>query len=478
MSAAGNYEEFYINQNLYNIERNTETITLDGKKTQCWYVGDMYNTYKKLGVSSKSSFSEFYKILQRNTKFIFTEHNDMNKTVVSLKDKYLEEVVSQIMKQNITTEAVRGKSPFDAIGMLYESDEDDEIFSDSAPVVPSSKKKQTEKNFSRKRDNDHSNSYNKKEPQKLLASKKFDISKIKNYDGYRDMMLTSLDKAPVFSITSFHEIIKSRYGITFDHKTAISYQGKYRRSKLFSYLDECKDIFQKIQMGSVLFYKRIDNQCNFLIDKRKSAHLKAFTNEKTQYHIEILIVNMFMVKTTCEMVHVEKIFEMVYKVPLTKILGGFSFKDFLRKVSSPNMIVKGNVNCIRLTCIPTHHEEYKLYQNEELHQEVLNIEDDICQTKSETLAVENVTVPEVVVPTYNFNIKYSDVFKTKDEKLLAMLDLADYNIPRVLQNKHTVFDTTALISACESDFGIDPLYFAIYTNVKTDGNRTFFNSSF
>lgn len=461
------YVKFQVEDSLFELENCTSKIKLKSKTYDCWFLLDLYTTFKQKKPGCNITLSEFMTSLQENNRYTLVNHNHISQYIVFIKNSYDKDIVDAILESKNPNQNNKRKEQNEKetgqkkLRDRYEdlSDDDSDNLDNIKVIVKNEHKNKNKK--------DYKNTTYKK--QKVESSSKNNTNKLKTYDDYRTHMLDALEFSSVFLITTFNQAMINKHGICFDYKKAKANRAKYARGKLSVYLDDCNDIFSRIDISNMTYYKRRDTKAQFLIDRRKSTHLKKYFEEKknNKYSLEIMIVNMFPVKTTAKINEIEKIFELVYNVSILSLIAENSFEGFLCNCKSPNMILKDSKQNAKVTLIPTHISDYKTYDDVVTHEKAIGQEDLIINR------LTTVKYPEIIKPVKNiaFNyeipVKSCNIYETKDHGIISLLHKADLNIPTFIQESDDTHSCKVLFEKCSgSPYGLKSEFFYLIQNIN------------
>ncbi|KAM0672984.1 hypothetical protein GVAV_003559 [Gurleya vavrai] len=304
-------------------------------------------------------------------------------------------------------------------------------------------------------------------------SMKANKTRLEVYADYKNFMLSALESSSVFLLTTFHNAMTKKHGIAFDYKKAPANKFKGVRSKLSLYLDDCNDIFERIQIKNMLFYKRIDSDGKRLVEKRKNTHLRIVKedNEEKKYHLEILIVNLFPTRTTADIQDIENVFENIYGVTINSLIGTDSFKSYLIKYISPNMILKESRNDAKVTLIPSSDDDYREYGDIELQNKVLILEQKIMGNYDE-IVINQEIVEEMPIIDFKIPVRSSEIFKTKNSGIYDLLSQIDYNVPKSLQINNQQNNLEVIYNNCKGKkFGYNSAFLFLSQNLAIEKNE-------
>ncbi|KAM0677679.1 hypothetical protein BDAP_001826 [Binucleata daphniae] len=543
--------KYHFTESLYDLEFEAKKIIFKGNKIDAWYFLDMYAAFKRRMPDLKINVRECLEYIKEKQRYKIYENEKIENIVITLKNNVADGDVKIIVEEknkNRENNDFAVKKPNYKI--IEDADEVEEFVCPKNDVKYEKSNKQNTKmfehrkqraNFDYKRKektknknydnankrynneatNYKNNAYEKQnnmiksldayecsgsEESNFIATvkqqcgnrienkrmKKDTKKDMKTYADYKEMMLSALGSSSCFLLTTFHNIITHKHGISFDYKHAPANKRKGIRSKLSLYLDDCDDIFERIQIKSVLFYKRIDFEGKRLIEKRKNTHLRfvrqyfdkieinnnvkeqEFINtenmkygsdkyKKTMYHLEILIINMFATKTTADISDIEIIFEKVYGEKLCMLIQ-MTFTDLLYKVLSPNMILKESEGESKVTLIPTNDIDFKEHGDIKIQEEVINLENKVLSNLNEVCIEQKIKYTPVV--NVKIPVKSCDIFKSLDPTILSLLHLSDYNIPKNLHIFKNDLKIEEIAKKCVGDkFGYKNTFFYLQNNL-------------
>lgn len=461
-----NLHLFHINENLYLIETTTDKIKLrNGKTYDGWFFKDFYASFKREVPDLSINTDEFLSSLETNKKYIINVDGQKDNIIISLKQSYDEKIIQRIIEERTP----KGVDP-------YENPEEDSFEIGSVKVYSN---KETAK---RRKQNTQENTYGKSKgldtrfnsqdrgPKKNKGKNidRDNYNKRKSYEENRQMILDAFRYASVFPVTAFQNMMQKEHKYAFDYKFAEANRVKSSRGKLSAYLDDCDDILERVCIRGSLYYMKTKIYGDFLANKRKSFHLKNLNIKKQEgkYHMEILITNMFPLKTTADIFEIEDLFEKVYGASFTSITG-YSFIQFIQMMKSPNLILKGSLPNAKITVTPSFDDEHTLYGDNQLFKNILKIEENILNDTIEIIsdALEKVIISESIndiIP-----MRYQEIFNSEDKVLHKLLKMADNNIPRSVQKIENIADNFSLFERCKGNvLGLDVAFFVLHQNLK------------
>ncbi|ELQ74433.1 hypothetical protein THOM_2667 [Trachipleistophora hominis] len=296
---------------------------------------------------------------------------------------------------------------------------------------------------------------------------------INTYTELKDKIRECFGDGIVVPVMSLNMLYCERHTTMFDYKKGPCRKGKYHGHKtLTNFLTCCDDSFALLNYKT-LFVMRRDKAATELTRKRLEMHYKNVkkNDELGLLHLEIMIINMFAMKTSVPIDDLEKVFYDVYKVEISEFCKKHSVLRTLQILNSPNMVVSISQKHNNVVCIPTFRKEFSDYKKRaDEYAQVLNVEDNILR-------------PQVVScsPPSHQNKKKDGEYKSrgcelfKNEKLNNLLTLADINVPRSIQKRTTSIPRPSeLYKELECDIGVDPAWSYILQALNMDGEEDAF----
>ncbi|TBT97944.1 hypothetical protein CWI37_1985p0010 [Hamiltosporidium tvaerminnensis] len=470
--------KFNITSKLQEIIDLTPKIIENNKKINFYYLKDIYNSFKSIFKVTQLSLTEFYKVLITLPEMSVTSNQDTSFSIVCYKKDYNREKIEQILNPK---------------SVLKNNEED---FSDSSDFF---------KNGGKIEIIEPKNKFIKNRNKNLNLNSQFSnkkpIQQIKNQvsgnqpNSYPDILGKILDVFKygiVIQTSSISNEMCKMHGQMFNYKNSPCQVGRHPHGNLSKYFSCCKNSFTILNLKSS-YIKRIDQEADSLIKKRKSFHLKdvSFTEENSKFmifHLECLIVNIFCCKTTLSLDDLQEVFKNVYGFTLESVCGQ-RVEIFINQIlSSPNLYVTKSERGVSVTCIPTFNEEYKDFGNSEYFLKVQEIEQSISLGNSVVTSVslqieEKPTKQNTVIsqPSRDTGISKKDLMAHKKinvpvsslsifpkyKKFTEMLNFADKNVPRSLQIRKFVCDSATLYKDMETS-GVSDAWVYLYESLALD----------
>jgi hypothetical protein len=186
---------------------------------------------------------------------------------------------------------------------------------------------------------------------------------------------------------------------------------------------------------------------------------------------------MFPAKSTMPFNELGFVFQDVYGISLEGIIPNTTPVKFISEVlRSPNLRLNNTERILNITCVPTDDPEYQYYGNTQLLDAVHKIETDILTKQQSYNIKEDPSVLQPIKSEFNIPVSSADVFQIRDPDLIALLERADLNVPRILQVDCLECDLGLLFKKCESEIcGVKSTWSFIYQGLMVDGKTTYFD---
>ncbi|EPR79612.1 hypothetical protein SLOPH_710 [Spraguea lophii 42_110] len=276
---------------------------------------------------------------------------------------------------------------------------------------------------------------------KSFKKKKGKSKTVEQYDSVRDKILTSYKKAVICPLNNMNTMICEEHGSMFDYKTAKCRVGGFHGHKtLTKYLNCCDDLVTILTFSQPYALKN-GYKAKDLIEKRTSAHIKHQFPGCLNYHVEILLVNLFPLKVTLPVKDMEQIFFSVYGYKFNSIIG--PIEKIINDMKSPNLFISVTGKQRMVTCIPTQSLDYSDFGDINLFTKVHELENCILKDSKSIFKEESVPINKK-----NIIIPYNEVLGDVDKKLEGLFTSFDLNIPRYVQNPLSLTGSTSLYQKC------------------------------
>ncbi|KCZ82461.1 hypothetical protein H312_00119, partial [Anncaliia algerae PRA339] len=276
----------------------------------------------------------------------------------------------------------------------------------------------------------------------------------KTYDEVREIIINSFQQGIICPSSSFGNASSEIYGSSFDFRQANCKNGSHPHGNFIKFMECCNDIVEIKRFGSVPYVKRKDFDSVSISEKRQRFHYSFMGSDEFDYHIELMIVNMFPTKVTIEYPELLSVFEDVYKKSL-KTFFPEEPKNYLGKMKSENLRIIYNNQRVSVTLVPSWNKEYKKFGNVHIFSKV---QDEYFKLFSNLASITEKIPDKVYLNKIDANyLKMMKSIFSNDE----CIELAALNIPKLVQKKDIFNDRMDLFKRCESEHGIvfDWLFF-------------------
>lgn len=399
-----------ISSVLPELLNKTSKIVFNYKKTNNYYLIELYQTYHAQ-FKTKLSPQQFFNILSKIDSIVVLENNPIGLSIVGEKANFDRNLCIRIMNNEKNSKKT-----------VQESDSDSDNVS-SVVVKSTIKTAPTTKRV------------------------KSDVIVKKTYDEVKEILLNSFQHGLICPISSINLAIAEIYGSSFDFKQCHCKIGSHPHGSLLKFLECCKDIVE-IKRFCIVYVKRKDFDAISILEKRKRLHFLQIGSADFDYHIELLLVNLFPVKVTIEYQDLLTVFEDVYNKSLKSFFSEEP-KNYLSKMNSDNIRIIHHNQRTTVTLVPSWSSEYKHFGDIETFMKV----QDQCLKAFSSIASLSEKIPEKAYfdkVDSNYLKIMTDIFGEDD-----ILELAALNLPKVVQNQDICPSSMDIYKRCEGKNGID-----------------------
>jgi hypothetical protein len=391
-----------------NIESSISTMLQRAKRTghcedECWYVEDLMAAYDTMFPSQGTTPDIFCSILKSLNEYVLViDGRNTRMSVLSPKRSFNRSRVNEIIARSRThPERTAGE-------LLFLSEEED--LAGLHRIGPVQREELSCSTLAASFRGEHVNDGG-------------GLGKIKA------QIVEAFSEGLVIPISQMHNAFCRTHGAMFDYRKTPCKKFRHPHPTLSKFLRCCEDIVEIKNLQLPYLLKRTSD-VPLRIEKQLLVHLKSQMHSKAlSYHIELLAVNMFGIRSTLPLLDFLELFRLVYKTSFESLSSAPPAEAINELIRSPNFFAKMNNGQIAVTVVPSFDEAYAEYGDPTFH--------NLAITAERTCADAPVADGFVDVPS-------SGIFK--DTGIDLLLRIADCNIPRSLQMPFTGYDHEALKS--------------------------------